>query len=273
MTATNSSSLRVRRTGRNRRGRGGPPVSSSETARELARRQVRVLERRRSVGWSTDVPRAARPRRSVTAANASMIRRSSAISGGRCSIGALAEVDDDELAVGNDDDVLTLVAVARRTRAVRSSRPQPPVAAVVEARRRRRWPVRSRAWSTQPSGRSRAPSTHAVVEVQLAEPGEVAGRRVHVRRPDERAGRIEPRVGAGHAERTEQPVVGGTRSIAVSRSPPAGVTASPTMRRHDVGRPARVVPHRAGLGDQRQRRGVRRPCRPCRRRTASRGSG
>ena len=47
----------------------------------------------------------------------------------------------------------------------------------------------------------------AVVTVELAEPGEIACRRVDVRRSHEVAGIVELRDGRVHAHRSEQPVV------------------------------------------------------------------
>ena len=91
----------------------------------------------------------------------------------------------------------------------------------------------------------------AVVSVQLAEPGEVACRRIDVRRSDEGAGGVELRDRAVHPHRREQSVV--EKRLHPRATTSDDVTDDPA---DDVRGAAGVVPRRAGAADQRQRSGV-----------------
>src|SRR6056297_3747428 len=118
--------------------------------------------------------------------------------------GSLAEMHQHQLARGIHHEVLALVAMAGEAAGQR--RPEPPVAAVVEA-----VVVVVSGPGTRviepPDGEDATASAEvgdAVVAVQLTEPGEVPGGGVHVRRPHEVAGAVELRLGRRHAARVEQ---------------------------------------------------------------------
>ena len=162
----------------------------------------------------------------------------------------LAEVDDGQLAVGDDDDELPFVAMGRHRTGER--RPHPPVAAVVEAELEifgrvvsdERPPVIGPTGGKHPL----AGCGDSVVAVQLAEPGEVVRRGVDVRRPDPVADLVELRDRRTHPAGLEQPVP-------QERLGPRSATTDHAAQdsRDDVRGARRVVPHGAGFVDQGQR--------------------
>jgi hypothetical protein len=167
----------------------------------------------------------------------------------------LAQVDDDELPVGHDQHVLALVAVGGDRARVGS--PHPPVAAVVEAAgRTARRVVRRRVVGDEgaavvgPAHREDPVTRRGqpVAAVQLAEPREVAGGRVHVRRADPRAGTVELGPRRLHPSGLEQPLT----QEALHPVPPAADGVAEDSA-DDVGGPGRVVPLGAGLVVERER--------------------
>ena len=182
---------------------------------------------------------------------------------------ALAQVDDDQLAVGDDQRVLALVAVAgvaspadpasatsggrtpsrRRDRWRRRSRRGRATRRAAPGRRRR--PTPSRRYSSPKRAKSRA------VAYTYDEPMNVPASSKRGRR-------------AGHPGRAEQPVAQQRRlHRGHARAGHRGVADDPG---DDVRRPAGVVPHGARRVLRGAARRRRRPCRRARRRTASRCS-